>query len=418
MGKKLYICSMGSKHKTGRFWKWAGIVLLLIFLVRQMPLYKPAPEDPFSGPYWYNPYEQVHPGGRWLRANFHAHSNTWGFFTNGRNNTVEDILDKYDSLGYDIVGVSDYQKITETQGLAGSGTTSGSRLFIPVYEHGFNLLKTHQGSIGARKVFWNDFILPHTRSQKQHILNRLGERSALVALNHPAWMGGYGHRDVRRLSGYHLFEVLNDFWISEGLWDEALSSGKSAMLIAGDDAHNVFKPTDLARDLTMIFTSGPQGTSCPPETVYRALETGAVYGIEVTKSVARGSVMQKRTCLDAIPVLQSCRIKADSLFVVLNGRARQFNFIGQEGVLLKSVQGTADSVTDAAKATDSPAGAGVVADSAFYILQAQDSYVRVKIALPDSSHIYLNPVMRTTGKNIKPPMPQVQKRRLFTIFDS
>jgi len=393
---------MGRKHKTGRFLRRAGIVVSLFFLVRQMPLYKPALEDPFSGQYWYNPYEQVHPGGRWLRANFHAHSNAGGFFTNGRKNTREDIVLKYDSLGYDIIGISDYQHITDSLALAGAGTPSAPRLYIPVYEHGFNVLKTHQSSIGARKVYWNDFILPQTWSQKQHILNRLQERAALVALNHPAWMGGYSQRDVRRLSGYHLFEVLNDFWISEGLWDVALSSGKPAMLIAGDDAHNVFKPTDLARDLTMIFSNSLPGTSCPPKTVYRALETGAAYGIEVTRRVARGSVVQKRACLDAMPVLQSCRIKGDSLVVVLTGRARQFNFIGQDGAFLKSVPGTADGA----------------ADSAFYILQAQDRYVRVKISLPDSSHLYLNPVMRTAAKNNKPTMPAVQKRRLFTIFDS
>ncbi len=390
--------------------------MLIFFLLRQMPLYKPAPEDPFAGRDWYNPYEQVHPGGRWLRANFHAHSNAWGFFTNGRKNTVKDILVKYDSLGYDIIGISDYQHITDSLAFAGAGTPSRSRLFIPVYEHGFNLLKTHQGSIGARKVYWNDFILPQTRSQKQHILNKLGERSTLVTLNHPAWMHGYSPGHVRRLSGYHLFEVLNDFWISEGLWDVALSSGKPAMLIAGDDAHNVFKPTDLARDLTMIYNGA--GGSCGPENVYRALETGAAYGIEVTRRVARGSVLEKRACLDAMPVLQSCRIQGDSLVVVLTGRARQFDFIGQNGTLLKRVPGMAGRAYDIACKANATDLAAMVSDSAFYLLQAQDRYVRVKIALPDSSHLYLNPVMRTTGKNIKPPMPAAQKRRLFTIFDS
>jgi len=44
--------------------------------------------------------------------------------------------------------------------------------------------------------------------------------------------------------------------------------------------------------------------------------------------------------------------------------------------------------------------------------------VRVKITLVDSSHIYLNPVMRTKEKDVKPQMPPIKKRRLFTIFDA
>jgi len=188
------------------------------------------------------------------------------------------------------------------------------------------------------------------------------------------------------------------------------------MLIAGDDAHNVFKPTDLARDLTMIHAGAQDPLA--PEDVYRALKTGAAYGIEVTRSVARGSVVQKRACLDALPVLQSCRIQGDSLVVVLSGKARQFHFIGQDGALLKSVPAGADMAADAAGSAHTPDNAAGVADSAFYLLQEQDRYVRVKIALPDSSHIYLNPVMRTMEKNKKPPMPPVRKRRLFTIFDT
>ncbi len=408
---------MGRKQEKVRFWIPAGILVLLFFLARQMPLYEPAPEDPFTGTYWYNPYGNVTPGGQWLRSNFHAHSNSWKFITNGKDNTVGDIVTTYDSLGYDIIGVSDYQHITDTRTVVPATGTEATknRLFIPVYEHGFNVCKTHQGTIGARMVYWNDYVLPQTRSQKQHILEQLGERSELVVLHHPAWMGGYSKKDVRRLSGYDLFEVLNDFWISEELWDVALSSGKPAMLIAGDDAHNVFKPTDLARDLTMIHAGAQDPLA--PEDVYRALKTGAAYGIEVTRSVARGSVVQKRACLDALPVLQSCRIQGDSLVVVLSGKARQFHFIGQDGALLKSVPAGADMAADAAGSAHTPDNAAGVADSAFYLLQEQDRYVRVKIALPDSSHIYLNPVMRTMEKNKKPPMPPVRNRRLFTIFD-
>lgn len=378
---------MCKKRKTFRSLIWAGSLSALFLLIRMLPLYKSVPEDPFSGPHWYNPYEHAVPGGRWLRANFHAHSNAWGIVTNGRKNTVGDILCKYDSLGYDIVGISDYQHITQT----------GKELYIPCYEHGFNILKTHQGSIGARDVYHNDYILPQTRSQKQHVINRLARRSELVVLNHPDWMGGYSQKDIRQLTGYDLFEVLNDFRISEELWDVALSAGKPAMLLGGDDAHNVFKQTDLARDLTVIYTNSDTVT---PAAVYNALRNGTAYGIEVTGDLARATVTEKRAGLDAMPLLTSCKIIHDSLIVTLTGEADHFSFIGQNGRLLSKVSDTGNGLS-----------------SAHYMLQPEDTYVRVRISLPDSTRLYLNPVMRTGREREKPLMPASQKRWLFTIFD-
>jgi hypothetical protein len=396
-----------SKKRRGLF--WGSGLLVLYVLVRFMPLYKPAPAIPFEGPYWYNPYENVSSEGKWLRANFHAHSNAWGFVTSGRKNTVDDMLCKYDSLGYDIIGISDYQHITEMS----------CRLYIPVYEHGYNVMKTHQGVIGARKVYWNDYILPQTRSQKQHVLKKLKEHSRLVALHHPAWMGGYSKKDMCRLTGYDLFEVLNDFWVSEGLWDVALSAGRPAMLLAGDDAHNVFKPTDIARDFTMIFVGNSGSSMESPEAVYRALESGAAYGVEVTERLAHSSVSRKREGLDSLPLLQSCRVCDDSLVVVLSGSALCFSFIGQDGLLLKRVSGETGSDNSAISSSELGSSTfGSSSASAFYKLRPEDHYVRVKITLVDSSHIYLNPVMRTKEKDVKPQMPPIKKRRLFTIFDA
>ncbi|MFY9116864.1 MAG: hypothetical protein WBK97_07490 [Bacteroidales bacterium] len=397
------------KKKNRWLWPVIGAGVLLLLAVRQLPLYESAEAQPFEGPYWYNPYEQVNGAGRWLRANFHAHSNAWGFVTNGRKNTVADVLQTYDSLGYDVIGISDYQHITLKHGVWENERTGRSMLLIPAYEHGYNIRKTHQGVIGAWKVYGNDYLLPQTLSQKQHVINKLKERGRLVVLHHPDWMGGYNQRDMRVLTGYDLFEVLNDFWISEDLWDTALSAGRPAMLLAGDDAHNVFKPTDIARDFIMIFAEAEGGEReketalLAAEGVYRALETGAAYGVEVTERLAYGTTAQKRAGLDALPVLESCRIYGDTLKVVLSGRALWFRFIGQDGRVLGQN----------GRVLVERNGSG---DSAFYVLGEEDTYVRVKICLPDSTHLYLNPVMRTKVKGEKPPMPEIRKRRLFTIF--
>ncbi len=369
------------------------LVLLLLtgwILFRFFPLYLPSEPAPFKGTFWYNPYDGLVPGeGKWLRANFHAHSNAWGKMTNGRKNTVPDIMAIYDSLGYDIIGISDYQQITSIP----------CSVFIPMYEHGFNIMKTHQGSLGAREVYGRDVIIPQTRSQKQHIINALKKRSELVVLNHPGWMGGYSERNMQQLTGYDLIEVLNDFWKSENLWDIALSSGKPAMMIAGDDAHNVFKPTDIARDLTMIYVNEEKIT---PRHIYDALKNGTACGLEVTRRAARSTVSEKRRGLDTLPVLHSCVIREDSLCVLLTGKAKEYAFIGQDGKILSTV------VEDSA---ETERGLPIV-----YELQPEDTYVRVRILLRDSTLFYLNPVMRTAQPGVKPPMPEARKRQLFTIF--
>jgi hypothetical protein len=227
------------------------------------------------------------------------------------------------------------------------------------------------------------------------------------------------------------------------------------MLLAGDDAHNVFKPTDIARDFTMVFGDAGAVVDAPlipesvgggdelclsvAEDVYKALEAGTSYGVEVTERLAYGTVAQKRAGLDALPVLESCRIYADTLEVTLSGKARKFRFIGQDGRVLIEVEAmperaeegdgqTQEETAEGGRLAGGSEGVGESEGegegegedaggvSAFYILRAEDTYVRVKVCLPDSTHLYLNPVMRTKTKGMKPVMPEIRKYRLFTIF--
>ena len=132
------------KKKNRWLWPVIGAGVLLLLAVRQLPLYESAEAQPFEGPYWYNPYEQVNGAGRWLRANFHAHSMP-GLCHKRQKNTVADVLQTYDSLGYDVIGISDYQHITLKHGVWENERTGRSMLLIPAYEHEYNIRKTHQG---------------------------------------------------------------------------------------------------------------------------------------------------------------------------------------------------------------------------------------------------------------------------------
>ena len=336
------------------------------------------PPTPFSGVYWDNPYENVRTfqngNGKWLRCNFHTHTNRWGGLTLHRKNTQEQVLAAYDSLGYDVLGLSDYQHISiPTPRYAASGM-----LLLPCYEHGYSLKKVHQLSIGAREVTGWDNPFWQTLAQKQRNLNRLGPRTEVVALCHPNWHNAYTSRDIKYLTGYHLFEVMNDWWKSEALWDVALSAGKRAMAIGSDDTHNVRKPTDLARDLTLVYLADSVPTLAPArsERLYRALKTGTAVTVETPRRMGKATTAQKRQYLDGLPLLESFRVHGDSLSVALTGYAVSFSFIGQNGAVLEQVTGK-----------------GICRAS--YALQPSDTYVRVKISLADSTQIYLNPVMRT-----------------------
>jgi len=169
------------------------LVLLLIFLFNYLIAERyifPKPE-PFSGKYWYNPYQEMDTM-NWRRTNLHMHSHAWGGMTNGSGNHSHEVWDLYRDLGYESIGISNYQFIdtlfsTEPQ-------------YIPVYEHGYGIFKSHQLSIGARKVLWYDLPFGQDVHHKQYILNRLKKNCEMISINHPTFFGGYHSNDFKYLT--------------------------------------------------------------------------------------------------------------------------------------------------------------------------------------------------------------------------
>ena len=155
-----------------------GILGLLLFIVCIpyvfCPVYHFPEPRPFQGDVWYNPYAQME--GQWYKANFHAHAHSWGGSTSGRDRP-DDLYTTYRDMGYDIIGVSNYMSIF--------ADTASDPLAVPVYEHGYNAMKSHQICIGAKKVNWLDYTLGLNLHHKQHILNVLGRSSAYVVLPIP-----------------------------------------------------------------------------------------------------------------------------------------------------------------------------------------------------------------------------------------
>ncbi len=348
-----------------KFIKYILIILVGMLIINYLlaPVYRFSGPIPFSGKKLYNPYQSVDTN-NWRKYNFQVQSRVWLGITNGRKNSNELIDSIYNVLGFDHVTTSDYQKINTF------GKNKPS--YIPTYEHGYNIFKTHQVCINADKVLWVDLIFGQTLSMKQWIIDLLKQHTELVVIAHPVLRGGYSLNDMKYLTNYDDIEVLNNLRISAHHWDEALSSGQIAYIIANDDAHNVMNSNEVGRRFTMINSS-----SLIKDSIISSLKKGAAYGMDFYR-IDNEPMAHKAERSKHIPKLTSVTLNADTLSVTVNAFAKKFTFIGNHGKVLSTAANTS---------------------SATYVIHDDDPYVRTVITFPDTSEMYINPIIRYSGKS-------------------
>jgi len=359
---------------------WLFVVLLIVFFViyAWSPIYNFPGSVPFSGSKIYNPYHGID-STAWKKGNFQIQSKVWFGITDGRNNSNEAIHAVYKQLCYDIIVISDYMKINQYG--------AESRNFIPTYEHGYGIRKTHQVCIGSDEVNWIDYPLYQNRNHKQHIINILHQHNKIVALAHPDLRDGYTLDDMHYLTNYDLIEVLNQCRFSIGHWDAALSSGHAAFIIANDDAHDLFKPDEVGMVCTFINTPS---LNC--DAVIDSLKKGKAYGVNVF--MKEGSdLVKKAEDHKKIPFIKSLEVLNDTLFVSVSEPFHDIVFFGQDGTRRKM---TTNSKT------------------AFYKILPNDTYIRSEITFPGSTRFYLNPVFRYSGSGPEqPPKPLVDQTKTW-----
>jgi hypothetical protein len=344
-----------------------GLPLALVVLVLPYawaPAYRFPEPAPFSGPVWLNPYAGVSP--TWQRANLHAHGRAWRGFTNGKQ-TDDEIVRRYRELGYDVPGISNYQRIS----------TPSDPAAVPLYEHGYNIGKHHQLAIGARNVAWFDFPLWQSVSQQQFVINRVKQGAALVALAHPNSRYAYTTEDLSKLTGYDLIEVVNGPFTAEESWDAVLSAGRPVWGVANDDTHDLLDPRRTAAAWNMI--AAPTSRA---DDILAALKKGQSYSVSRTGALTASGL----TTLSAVEVA------GDTLSVVCAGQPSTFTFIGQNGVKRKTVKS---------------------AQAAQYRLTDADTYVRVVIEAPQTV-LYLNPVVRYNGRELSAAAASVDAAATWT----
>ncbi len=321
------------------------------------PIYDfPAPAA-FSGSHLWNPYASL--TGTWQRANLHAHGQAWGGLTNGEQPDA-DVAARYRNLGYSVAGVSNYMSIAADHGID----------TIPLYEHGFNLGKSHQLAIGAHGVDWFDFPLWQTRSNQQYVINRVHAKADLVALNHTSSRDAYDLAAMRSLTGYNLVEVANGPFTAEDVWDAALSSGHVVWAVANDDTHDLNDARRLGVGWNQIDAAGNS-----TKDVVGALRAGRFYAVLRTGSLEGGG----------ITTLQSLTVADSTMTVTLSGVPSTITFIGTNGAVRQVVSNTL---------------------SASYTLAPTDAYMRTVVTTPQTI-LYVNPVIRWDGRNLPAPVATV-----------
>jgi hypothetical protein len=340
------------KHNPNRIVKTAlkgvgyfflGALLFASVPYAVTPVYDFPDVRPFAGENLHNPYADA--SGAWYKANLQAHSGAWGGTTDGAL-SPRDLYRVYDSLGYDVIGITNYMNIY--------GSPVETKSYIPMYEHGYNVWKRHHLAIGAREVVWRDYVLFQTLSHKQHMLNVIRPTTEILTIAHPKFMDGFAPEDFRHLTNYDYVEVLNHYRISLKHWDAALAAGEPVWGMGNDDSHDQRKASETGRYWNMI-----RAESESAEDVLAALKRGDMYCV-----AGEGGVMDNGL------VRVSARPKG--VLIELEKPANSIRFVGSGGVVRDSV---------------------ARAKRAYYRFKKDDPYIRVEVANPKTT-FYLNPVYR------------------------
>ncbi|NBY29236.1 MAG: hypothetical protein EBQ67_00030, partial [Sphingobacteriia bacterium] len=239
----------GFGNLTHRLWRvllrgvqaFALLVMLVLFVAvgfyLRSEIYQFAPAQPFSGSSLYNPYDSMPP--LRFKANFHAHSRSWGGLTNGHQSDSA-LITAYLSRGYHLPSLSNYHQISDW-------SLNKAPLYVPVYESGYNPLKSHLLVMGLDRPSYFDFPLYQNTSQQQQIIQGLRDRGAVLVMAHPDFGGGRRLADMPLLGGYHFMEVFNHYRHSEKYYDAALSAGRLSWVMANDDTHDLHREATFKR---------------------------------------------------------------------------------------------------------------------------------------------------------------------------
>ncbi len=315
------------------------------------PIYKFPDVSVFKGEKIYNPYKDMD-STHWRKANFHAHSRMLFGFTDGRKSPTENIIETYQKLGFEIIGISDYMHLNEKSS-------------VPVYEHGFGLIKNHALIFGAKKVNWLDMMFNQNIHNKQFLINQLKDDENIYAVAHPSMRGAFNPGDFRYLTGYDLIEILRFDRVMTEYLDSALSTGHKAFLLADDDMHDFNNPREVGQCYNLINCDSLSSGS-----IFSAVKSGTSIGVKTLSDFQ--SFESKIADVKNIPVVKNISLNGLRISLHLSTPAHEIKFIGQYGIVEK-----------------------LIADTSFaeYDFKPEDTYIRLEVTF-EKLRFYFNPFFR------------------------
>jgi hypothetical protein len=140
--------------------------------------------------------------------------------------------------------------------------------------------------------------------------------------------------------------------------------------MGNDDAHDVLHPNDVGRKFTMI-----NSPSLNKEDIISNLKKGNCYGVDFYPKMDV-PLEERIERIKHTPIVQSVKLRDDTLFVAVNKEAIEIEFIGQQGIIRHTAIDT---------------------NRAHYVIRKDDSYLRTVFRFADGSSVYLNPIIRHDG---------------------
>ena len=332
-----------------------SIILVVTFFTGliyiQTTIYTFPPPTPFSGDSLVNPYQNI--DNKTYKCNFHAHSIAWKGITNGHNSS-QDLTKAYKDQGYTVAGISNYHCITDS-------INSNSPVYIPVYEHGINIFKSHLLGIEPRKPSYFDFPLWQNTSQKQQIINDIRNNGGLVTIAHPKFMDGHTLEDLAQLTNYQFVEVLNHYRISDEYWDAALTAGRLVYGIGNDDTHDINNEPTF-RMWTEVYADAPT-----KDGILDAMVKGKSYAVHAFEGKCDLNLISLKTA-------------RDTAFLWINGPLDRVDVYGEGHIVIDSLRIPSDLDINVTA----------------YAIPINKSYPYVRIvAKSNNCAIYLNPIVRS-----------------------
>jgi hypothetical protein len=333
--------------------------------------YKFPEPHPFEGKYLYNPYRNIDTA-KWQISNFHAHTHKFPGGTKLIAGNTQYLDSIYTYLGYNVIGISDYQKINPYE--------SKHAWYVPVYEHGYQYYKNHHLVLNAKKVSWLDYFFKQTLNNKQFVINHLKkDTSVVVTLVHPILRAALSLNDVKYLTNYNCLEVIDNKYLFLPFYDTILSSGHPVFLMADDDTHNLKNLIETASCFNMINTVPVR------DSILLNLKRGHSFSVKLNLNKYRTNEA-KKIGLANLPKLADFNIKNDTISLRMNQIVKSIKFFGQEGIEKKSINNISEGS---------------------YFFTKEDTYIRTEIECLDGTLYFLNPVFRYDGilkVDISPPI--------------